>query len=821
MKEKIFICILLFNAFFYTGFSQQSKIAGACKIKGKLIDSTTSQPVDYATIVAFLAPGDSLAGGIITDDKGQFTIDNLAPGTYRLKIEFIGYNPINKTGIVVTDKKPVINVGNIKLVGNSKSLKEVAVTGSKKFMENHLDKLVYNVEKDITSQGGVATDVLKKVPMVSVDIDGNLELLGDQNVRVFINGKPSAMFDNNLTEALAAIPASQIKSIEVITNPGAQYDAQGTGGIINIILKDNKQKGINGNVTLSGGSRYQNGSANVHIKNGNLDVNASVNGNLQLDTKTLTSYNRSADSAGLTQDGYNTVHRDGYGAHTGFDWAVTKNDFISGGVSYNDFGNTNVGSVSQDQTIIYPNPADTITIRNSNNYYRYRGEDWNLSYKKKFGREGQEIGIYFQGSTSTSDVTYQQDQYYEPGNSEFNGARGGNTITDNENYLTLDYTRPFSDNAQLNVGVKGTFSDLSSNTDHYLLSLPSEVYTPDLSQQDNFNFRRSIYAAYASFTCKVFKNYDVKLGVRDEYTITAFPTDTIAIPAYNFITPSATISRKLKNDQTIKISYTRRIQRPGFYQYNPFVNATDPANLTTGYPGITPEKNHAVELSYYKFSESGSSLLVTLFYRYSGSDWQSHSYYYDSVAVGNTVYRNVTVASTINAATENQGGLSINGTWAVTKHLEIRCNGSVFDKYIVPIGGGTIVNSTNYRANLNATYKFTKDLTAEFYSNYNSPRYEAQGKYPSFASYSFAVRQQVLNKKGSIAFTTTDPFNKYTTQSTYISGENFSSVSTRRYPYQIFGLSFSYKFGKIEFKENKKENENENTPENNSGGENK
>jgi outer membrane receptor protein involved in Fe transport len=546
-----------------------------------------------------------------------------------------------------------------------------------------------------------------------------------------------------------------------------------------------------------------------------------MGGNMQLSTKTLTTYSRTADSAALAQNGYSSVQRNGYWGHTGFDWAITKNDNLDAGISYNNFGNTNQGVVNQQQTTDYPAPADTGTLRNSNNYFRCWGEDWNATYKRKFGREGQEISLSYQGSSYASIVTYQQDQFHTLNNTEFTGGRGTNYINDNENYLTLDYTRPFSQDIQLNVGVKGTFSSISNNADQYALMLPGNTYVPDLSQTDNFRFSRSIYAAYASFTCKLSKDYDLRLGIRDEYTITSFPADTIATPAYNFITPSATISRKLANDQTIKISYSRRIQRPGFGQYNPFINAADPANLSTGNPALLPQKMHSLEFSYYKFTETGSSLLITLFYRYSGDDWQGYSTYFGFYQVGDSTYRNTTVNTTINAATEQMGGLNISGTWAATKKMEIRCNGSAFDKYIVSdLPGGAIINSFNYRINLNTTYKFTKDLAAEFYCGYNSARVEVQGKYPSFASYSFAIRQQLLKSKVSLAFTTTDPFNKYTNQTTYISAENFSSVSQRRYPYQVFGLSFSYKFGKIEFKEKKPEETNTDIPQQSNSGEN-
>ena len=200
--------------------------AGTGKITGIVIDSISNQPIEYATVSVFNKGESRPTNGMITDDKGAFHIDNLKPGVYSIRIDFISYQSKTINNVTVTTEKSDADLGKVSISDNSKSLKGVTVTGQRSFLENHIDKLVSNVEKDITSQGGTATDVLKKVPQVSVDVDGNVELLGNSNVRVFINGKPSAMFDNDLADALQAIPASQIKSIEVITSPGAKYDAE-------------------------------------------------------------------------------------------------------------------------------------------------------------------------------------------------------------------------------------------------------------------------------------------------------------------------------------------------------------------------------------------------------------------------------------------------------------------------------------------------------------------------------------------------------------------------------------------------------------------
>ena len=215
------------------------------------------------------------------------TLDPLAPGSYTLKIDFIGYQGRTIGPFTVDGSAPTHLLGDIFLQKKVAELQSVTVTATRGLVENKIDKMVYNAEKDITSQGGVATDILKKVPMVSVDVDGNVELQGNANILFLINGKPSSIFGNNLTDALQSIPASQIKSIEVITSPGAKYDAEGTGGIINIVLKENRLKGINGNISLAAGSRLENGSLNLNAREGNFGMNAFFSGNAQLEATTL------------------------------------------------------------------------------------------------------------------------------------------------------------------------------------------------------------------------------------------------------------------------------------------------------------------------------------------------------------------------------------------------------------------------------------------------------------------------------------------------------------------------------------------------------
>jgi len=809
MKLTLCACLLLFLCF--QAFPQQVGISGPGKIKGRVVDSVSGSAIAYATVTCFAINNNTVAGGMITDDGGLFVIDNLPVGRYLLKVDFLGYGQKIVEGIEISDKRIIVNSGDVRISSNTKLLKDVTVTGSKNFMEYHLDKLVYNVEKDLTSQGGVATDILKKVPQVSVDVDGNVELLGSQNIRVFINGKPSTMFDNNLAEALMAIPASQIKSIEVITSPGAQYDAQGTGGIINIILKDNKSQGINGSVAVTGGTRLNNGSANIHARKGKIDLSASLSGNAQLKGTTIntsdklkTNSARNIDSSEIVQSGPGTLEKNGYRGQLGMEWNTNKKSTLSASVSYNNFRTTNHGTNNQAETVFYPIAVDN-TVRYSNNTFRYKTADWNINYLKKMAKEGQELNLAVQGSNGSGRTWF--DQYQDSAGSinPFAGGNGLNKLTDNETYVMADYAHPLDKDMVLNVGTKGSFSRISCYSENSALDTSSETY--QLNQTNNFNFSRDVYAAYVSLTFPMWDVYSLKLGVRDEYTNNGIPTDTGNVaPSYNSFIPSIIVSRKLGKNQTIKASYYRRIQRAGYRQLNPFIDATDPTSLLQGNPYLKPERTNAAELTYSRFFEQGSSILINCFYRNTRDDEQTYILNYDSITIGHTIYKNATVTTNENAGNQQLAGINISGILAVNQKLEVRGNFQVFNKYIVSnLVPGTTFSSYNYRSNINASYKFSGTLVAEFFGNFNSARTEIQGKFPSFTSYSFAARKVLTKKKASIAVTTTNPFNQYTNQATAVTGTDFTVNSNRKIPYQSFGINFTYKFGKMEYKEKKKE----------------
>ena len=807
---KRVVNLSFFLLFSIVALAQQGGEKG--KITGRVLDELSKKGVEYATITVYKPDNTKPVNGTTSNDKGVFAVTGLPAGRYSITIDFIGHESKFIDSLVIGDKTTAVSVGDVLLAKKDQVLQGVTVTAQRGLVENKIDKMVYNAERDVTSQGGVATDVLKKVPMVSVDVDGNVELQGNGNIRFLINGKPSSIFGNNITDALQAIPAGQIKSIEVITSPGAKYDAEGSGGIINIILKDSKMKGINGNINLSGGTRLENGSMNLNVRKNNFGVHGFFSGNAQLRSTTINGLDRSAyDSSGkqtgrLLQNGQSQFTRNGFESGLGFDWTVDKRNSLTGNIGIDNFGNNSSAFSNQQQTQ-YGSGAvlsDLYSIIHSTNHFRGQSVDWSLNYKKTFSHEDQELDISYESSYGTNKSSYSQHQDPLSGDSILSGSSSNSNGHDREISFSLDYTQPLSEKVKLEGGVKTDIRKITSLVDVFSYNNAAGAYLYDNGQSNNLSYNRNIYAGYTSVVFPLSSILDVKAGIRYERTQTnaAFSkvSGGVSIPDYNTWAPSLVLSHSFNNDQSLKVSYSRRIQRPGYRQLNPYINASDPKNLSTGNPYLQPEIADRYELGYMKSFEKGGSINLSLFYRRSADDIQPFVVYYPSYKVGDSVYTNVSVNTSTNIGVENNMGLNIYASVPLTSKLNVRSNIALFHRKIVNgITPGSIT-SFNYRANLNISYQFNNDFIGEAFGDFNSPRNEVQGKYPSFTSYNFAFRKQFWHKKASIGFTTTNPFNKYVNMPTEVMGQGFVLNSYRKVPYRSFGISFTWKFGKLEFK---------------------
>ncbi|MGH2647586.1 MAG: TonB-dependent receptor, partial [Ginsengibacter sp.] len=443
-------------------------------ITGKVIDSASGQPLNYATITLFLAGNKKPVNGSTTDATGIFSVNDVADGNYKVVIEYIGYKPFAFNNILVSKQNLPVNLETISLMKKASVLQTVVVSAQPKIIENKIDKIVFNAEQDLTSQGGVATDVLKKVPQVSVDVDGNVELAGSLSIRFLINGKPSSAFGNNITDVLQSIPASQIKSIEVVTNPGAKYDAQGLGGIINIILKKNTAKGVNGNLSLTAGTRLENGSFNFNARNKDFGINAFVSGNTRLHSATPNTYDRVSENAAdttteiLHQDGSSQFNRHGVETGLGFDWTYkTKNSF-SGSVNYDNFGHSGSGIINQSQRSFDAAQnliSDIAVLNNTTNSFHFHNVDASLDYKRTFNKEDRELDISANSSFGNNSSLSNNNQYLLPQDSLTYGTRNLNPERENETEIKIDYNEPLSKKITLGAGGKLSLYDINSSSD--------------------------------------------------------------------------------------------------------------------------------------------------------------------------------------------------------------------------------------------------------------------------------------------------------------------------------------------------------------------
>ncbi|WP_345201072.1 outer membrane beta-barrel family protein [Chryseobacterium ginsengisoli] len=693
-----------------------------------------------------------------------------------------------------------------------KTIEGVIISGKKAVVENKIDKIVYNVANDLTSQNGAAIDVLRKVPQVTVDADGNVELQGNPNVRFLINGKPSSIFGNSLADALASIPASQIKSIEAVTSPGAKYDAQGTGGIINIVLNDIKVKGINGIINGSLSTRFETGSLNLNYRNNNFSMNAFFSGNTQLRSRTpfsqdrISRDNQTNSQAKLLQDGYTDFQRHGYRTGLGFDWSINKSNTFSGSISYNSFGNKSIGFINQEQynTDASGNEQSILGYRTSDNRSSVNSIDGNLSYRKTFQKDGQELTADYVVSYGTPESSYVQNQSLYGAAFPYNGTSASNPGTDNSHNISVDYVHPLTDNITFEMGAKTVLQHITNTTDVNVLNAANQ-YETDPLQSYKLKYDMGIYAAYFSSTFKFFNWLDLRAGARYEYTTLKIDFPGTNIPSYGLLVPSIILSHKFDNNGTLKLAYTRRVERPEYSELNPFLNISDPHNITTGNPTLKPEIGDNMELGYSKNFGNGGNISMTLVERINSQDLKQITTFYPVFSANGVDYTNVSVTSRDNIGKEyNSGGIVSASLPFFNNKLNVRGNLMVFHRYIVSrIYVGNLDMGMRYRFNLNVNYQLPKDFILEAFGNYNSAAKNIQGKNPQSITYTLAGRKVFWNKKASIGFTMTNPFNKYIKQVTTVNTGDYDSYSVRELPFRSFGLSFSYKFGKTDIKKEK------------------
>ena len=499
---------------------------------------------------------------------------------------------------------------------------------------------------------------------------------------------------------------------------------------------------------------------------------------------------------------------------------MNKHNSFSGSVSYENFSHTGISATSQSQITKDISGNILSDIENSisgDNAFHFHNIDAGLNYKKTFKKEDQELELSVNSSFGNRNSVNNNYQYLLPQNSLYYSTKAVNPGTENETEIKADYTQPLKKNIILGVGGKLGLYDISSNS-KVLKFDGSGDYSKDPYLSNSLDYHQKVYALYSEISFPVFKWFDAKIGERYERTeINSFYSDAqqqATVPGYNTFVPSIFFSKKLSDNSLLKLSYSKRIERPDYRDLNPYINTSDPKNLSTGNSNLRPEIGKRYELGYSVDIKDVGSIMVNLFYRQNENDIQPFIVYYPSLQVGDTTYTDVALSTRQNIGKENNIGLNVFGTVKLFSKLDLRTNLFFFERHTInQINKGYDYNSFNYHLNLNADYQFSKTLLAEFFGNFRSARHEAQGTYPSFTTYSIAVRKQFWNKKGSLALTASNPFHKNIDEKTKVYGPNFTINGMRTIPFRSIGINFTWKFGKLEFKKDKeKMNDNLNAP---------
>ncbi len=779
----------------------QAQPKGSAKISGYVVDSSVSKAVEYASVALMVKATKKPVDGAICDDKGKFSITRVATGEYILSISFMGYQT-KKMDVNIVNKNDEIDLGVIKLGYSTQNLAEVTVEGQRSLIEDKVDRMVYNAEKDASNKGGDGADVLRKVPSLTVDLDGNVSLRGSSNVKVLINNKPSTIIASSVADALKQIPADMIKSVEVITSPSAKYDAEGSSGIINIITKKNTLQGLTLNMDTSVGIRGGNLSLNGNYRKGTMGFSVGGFGRANYNI------NGRFDNTQITSDSFGNQTTNVQGAETrnsglfgnyqfGWDWDINKTNSITASLKLGARNQYNYqdGLLTQIYRGLLPNTPlaisttrDVESIDNSNNV------DANIDYVHTYKKPQQELTISGQFSRNNRVNDFTNKIAGLPDGS--NLITNTNPSSNQETTLQVDYQTPIGKTQMIEFGGKGIFRKVNS------------VFR-QIGNNGSLDYDQNIAASYFSYTLTTKKKYSLKVGGRYEYTnIDATQvtegkgSQNIDIPDYGTFVPSINLSKSIKGGTTLKLAYNRRIQRPSLQFLNPNRNASNPSNVTEGNPLLSPEFTNNYEFTVNTFFKN-VFLTSALFMRNTTGG-------IESVRTNDVDTQGKPFILTRYLNIGNQDAYGMNLFVNVTAgKLQIGGGTDVFYSVLKNNNPNPLFNASNEgwvaSFRMFGNYNLGKGWGIQAFSFYRGNQVQLQGNQGGFGIYSLGFKRDFLNKKGSIGFGAENFFtpNGFTIKSNIDSPTiTQNSVTTLRN--MNFKVTFSYRLGKISFVDAKK-----------------
>ena len=813
MKKLSLVLILLISFILPINIvaSETGSMSEGGEIKGKVIDTETDEPLEYATVSLFHSQDSTLVTGVITNSNGLFSL-KAKPGKYYVVVQFMGYK--DKTlNVNIKDNKTVVSLGEILMNTDAALLDEVEIVAEKSTMSMTLDKRVFNVGKDVSSTAGNAIEVLDNIPSVNVDVDGNVSLRGDSGVQILVDGKVSGLAGTSTQDALRSLQADMIERIEVVTNPSVRYDAEGTAGIINIVLKKDKRKGFNASVDLRGGFPVQWGEkffkedfpfqtgigASLNYRFKKFNVFANYNFNYRDDISegySITEYYGDLiydpilanhdDAEQITEQlTYRNRNRKGHNIRGGFDYYFTDDDILTFSAMYRQSDGHNTPAVTY---------IDKFPFQGINNY-SLRTEDWfnerpmmeyTLSYDKYFGSKDNSLKAsvrYFTNSdTEWSDIVDAEFLTEEDlnNNNPFYSINQHTYAQENQQNLqaTVDYVRHYGLSV-IEFGGKYTGRWINNNMMVTENDSILEDYTHD------FDYNQQVAALYGSYG-REFGRFSGQVGLRGEFTlIDTYLTgsNSGSNQKYLNVFPTGHLNYSLTEVDQIQASYARRIRRPWYGQMAPFSSFNDDRNIRTGNPDLKPIFTDSYEFSYLRFWERGN-INFTAYYRHST----------DVIRNFTTVVGDISISRPENFGISDDYGIELVGSLDIFKWWNVNGSINFFKSNTVGDWNGRHYTTDSYNTFARIVTKFRLKNICDFQisGRYMGPREEPLGYREANYWCDFAASRDIFNKNATISLNIRDVFGsrQHGGESW---GDNFWQYSESSWSTTSVTLNFNYR----------------------------
>lgn len=780
------LLVLLFSFTVFAAFGQAHH---TITVRGKVIDSAAQSPLGYATVALQDAATKLPVRASLTKNDGSFVLTAPAGKPYQLVVAFVGYQ---SKVLQVAGTDTAVDLGNILLSASSKQLATVSVSAVKPLIRQEVDRLSYNVQADPESQVITALDMMRKVPLLSVDGSDNIKLRGSGSYKILINGKESALMAGNPSDILKSMPASNIERIEVITTPPAKYDAEGLAGIINIVTKKNTAQGYNGFVKGNYNSVYgYQANLRAIVKEGKLGYSGFAGNNEQryvgAGFENLSIYYSPVPSS-IAQTGTNFTG--GHNTVTGneLSYELDSLNLLSATFNYNERS----GSQGSDQYTAMRDANNTISQAYhtaGNSTAGNHGADIGLDYQLGFKHNKNELltasyRYNNSGSSQSNHIAYDQTvNYTQPGYSQYN------TAGTKENTAQLDFIDPLkiiTIEAGAKMILRNYYSDFYTDT----LNAASGQYFPEAAQTNNFTYHQDVYSLYNSYQVSL-TGWVFKGGLRFERTDINADFSSVGSTlekGYNNLVPSFSAQRSLNSTSNLNFGFTQRIQRPGITQLNPFVNQSNPQYVTEGNPVLTPAITNNFELSYGNFAKGAVNF--STHYSFSNNTIQN---------VTTLGANDVTTTTFANVGADKNLGADLSINYPLSKKWNLNVNAELLQVWLKGTYNGSFYTNSGQQGHIfiSSNYRTDNGFRFNLDVGFDSRYVLLQGRDNYFFNNSYSVVKELFNKKFMVYIGVNNPFHKFNTLDFFTKSADFQTYNANQNYYRAINVGFLYRFGKL------------------------